>query len=548
MALPQTRIAQAAEVLVGGIQLFEVELLAITPHGLTTFPLAVELAGNAVVRNFTVEVRADRGDWTPAGVVGQTRIHDRSGGLTTVVVDFGQLLTVSEVGVRLGTAFGVRKVVVWDGTRFNGTAYSDNAGTIRAALDSERRTERLQLVLDGTVTEASLATGLLVRLPVLPAGLELSISGGAPVFSHAGDVIAGKDGFEVVGGRTRKAVDLTAALATLTGDPGDAATRTFTLLLRSRIPGLLELHELSRSLGYVYATDLGPNGQRTLEFAAEGFVDVPLHLPADALLVEEVSVVLAIQAKLPQERRLPPVGPARSTRAELLLDASRAAAARLVLPVGVERIRSVRLPLVAGDAGAEVRVLLREHDERTEGPGEAVDAAISDPVVLPAASGDDAFVELSFPAAVEVDATQPPWVVVLVVRGEVVWSVADGAVASAASDLRRGSPEGPWQPLPRIFAENLQITPRARIAALAGRDDLPAPFLIEVCRADQPWSASPAQLGVVPVTNGIAVSWPGALAAAALAPAGGQIVLRVTSTVAGSVTLRDLRAVVTRPA
>src|SRR5690606_3669123 len=121
------------------------------------------------------------------------------------------------------------------------------------------------------------------------------------------------------------------------------------------------------------------------EFTAEGVEEVVIPLPAWVDKVEEIRLTLT--GTPPEERILPPVGPAIATLpasstplADLMLDIDHAGAARLPAATGLTELTGVRLPLGAGADGAEVRVVI--YEGTLQAPVSSVAAASSTPVAL----------------------------------------------------------------------------------------------------------------------------------------------------------------------
>lgn len=542
-------------------------------NGTTTAALDVKLAGNALVHELDVVVKADRASWSALGAVGQVRRQDGPEGDITVVVDFGAPRTVSAVAVvgalvsssAPGGILSITAVRAWLGNAFDDELlypppYSDDAddsSTAVARFTAEVRTERLQIYLTATnkagLNDSAAAERLAVEFPSLPGDLELRIDGGPPVWTWPGPVQpgTGPEDFKQVGSATQKTVSLRDALAKLTGDPDQPQERTFHLELVARQPGLLSLAESSRKLSYLVRTPLEPEGSKELVFASEGAQDLALTLPSDAKKLEEVR--LTVSGALPPERGLPPVGPALATEADLILTPDRAACVRLAQASGLKELTGVRLPLRAHAGGAEVRVLLLAHqpDESAEGTaGAALEgASASTPVVLEApATGDtsDTWTLFEFPKPVALRGDLP-WAAVLVGRGTVEWSLGRSAAGEAPLPLRRGGPTGPWEPLPAAITLSGNVGGRVHALGHAANGSAVArPVrLLPVHTGAAPVAGTPEVL-VTPTARGVAAQWPPEGSSFTLDVTGKTAGLRITSLTAGTVTLGDVVAVVSK--
>jgi hypothetical protein len=226
--------------------------------------------------------------------------------------------------------------------------------------------------------------------------------------------------------------------------------------------------------------------------------------------------------------------------AELILDPERAACVRLSGASGLADLAALRLPLAAGDDGAEVRVVLWTNKPGGSEPLEALTGGSSDPVTIAGGSGE-AWLSFAFPKPVPIDAADPPWAAVLVARGEVRWSLAGkGALADALIDpnvVRRGAPNGPWRSLPaplQSTAGLLDARGRLRLVGHGPKDAPLAPLLVSLAGVPLP------ALEVTPTPKGVPAALAFSPAVAQSAP-----VLRVISRVAGSVTLRDIDVIST---
>jgi hypothetical protein len=545
---------------------FEEVILTLLPqltvNGAASVEHLLQLPRTAVVEPpYLATVYAGRADWTRASNVGRVRQQDVSGSgqaRTTVIVDFGVLRTVAAVGVLDAFTLQVIQVKPWTGIAFAQDAIYQgvsDAGRVTVTADSpaltvdaraiasfssEIKTERLQIDLVGKVSDAALADALLVQLPDVPSDLELRINGGLPVWSAPGAVATGTAGWQTADhGLLKQSVDLSAALTALLSDPTASPTDLVDLhlVLSARVPGALTL-EVPTSAAVLHITRVNfEQGTRDLTFAEEGRIGVALPLPTWAKQVARLQGT--VLAKLPPLRVLPPVGPDAVTVtqdgvtkpfAELVLDPDHAAAVALPGTFGLAALTGVRVPLRPDAGGAEARVLLLQSADGD--PGAPVDGGVSQPVTLPPPTSDaDVWTTFSFPQPVKIEATALPFVGVVVTRGKATWAMTDSADGGQAW---RGPPTGPLQELPTLGAL-AALHARARVMGTAPADQPVAPLLLNL-------GTGPAT-PVSPTPKGVPVELrPPTLVDATVA---GGAVLDVVSRVAGTVTLKDVLAVVT---
>lgn len=560
--------ARAGTVQAYGVLEFQERLLFLLPqlttNGAASVEQVVTLPRTAVLDpgHYLVTVYAGRAQWTLAANVGQVRKQDANAvaGRTTFVVDFGVLRTVAAIGLLDAHKLSIIQVKPWTGIAFApdpvyvGTVSGDPlskddaaTGSINdldtnaiAGLQSEIKTERLQIDLLGNVAIGDVQTLLAVQLPDVPSDLELRIDGGLPVWSAPGPVVAGAGGWsqpDATTGLLSQTVDLSAALTALLADPSASPTDTAQLhvVLSARVPGALTL-EVPTSVLVLHAAQVAfEHGTRDVTFGEEGLQTVPLPLPSWAKHL--VRLQLTAAAKLPPLRVLPPVGPDPLTVtrervvkpfAELVLDGDHAAAAALPGSFGLAALTGVRVPLRPDASGAEARIMLLQNTGAA--PGAAVDGGVSQPVTLdPPTSDADVWTTFTFPQPVKIDPAALPYVGVLVTRGKVTWALTASADGGQAW---RGPPTGPLQELPTLGAL-AALRARVRIMGTAPADQPLPPLLLGFGTAATP---------VSPTQKGIAVQLaPPLLVDATVA---GGPVLDVVARVAGTVTLSDALAIV----
>jgi hypothetical protein len=384
--------------------------------------------------------------------------------------------------------------------------------TRAVVIMSEVLTARLEIKLVSPRQPFEAAGKLSVSLPDAPADLELTIDGAAPVWTHRGPALPtdfvqpSLVRFDENGARL---VDLTAALAALTGDPGDQSEVELELTLSSAVPGVLTIGEQPAELdvAHLHRVELGPNGRRRIELAEEGETIIPFALPSWMSTLESASVIVA--ADLGDERVIPPIGPPFSATAELLLDRHRAIAVRIPAGTGLIELHAIRLP-IASERGAEVKVLLLESLELPLSPLPAELA----PIEISATEPTWTTFALEDPLAL--DEAALPWVLVIAGRGEAVLPLAEHA---DAPETRLGPPEGPFRELPLALRTGTFAAP-IRVSGIADEDHPIAPIVVD---------AGGAAVAVTPAPDGTP---------AEVAAATGQ--LRIISHVAGAIDLREL--------
>jgi hypothetical protein len=155
-------------------------------------------------------------------------------------------------------------------------------------------------------------------------------------------------------------------------------------------------------------------------------------------------------------------------------------------------LAGLRLPLVAGDEGAEVRLAPWSN----AGPGrvqpaEPLGDLTGDPVVLE--PGGEVWQSHFFGAPLEVDPLDAPWVAVLVGRG----GVSVGLSAAGLGTVRVGPPSGPWRPLPALFGGGAFEALRFPYRAIGDADDpaVTAPLVVGVAGTAAALAVDPSPRG-----------------------------------------------------
>jgi hypothetical protein len=284
----------------------------------------------------------------------------------------------------------IQSISTWLGSEFGSPKYTSSSGLRFVNLDSEVRTERLLVVIQGTPSAADLAENMILVMPEPPAGIELRIDGGAPVFSQLAAVDPSTSA-DLTGAewnaQGQRVVDLAPDLAAVLGDPLDDTTVTLHARLSSRVPGKLDLQRRDGGQDTAIIRRAVFNGQPTLDinFEKEGLRTVVLDsLPADLNVLE---LHARISGTPPTERITPPVGPEAPDPglAAFTLTPNRATCVRLPEEPRLAELNGVRFPLAVGESGAEARVLLwRSADITDLSPKEPLEAAASESVALEA--------------------------------------------------------------------------------------------------------------------------------------------------------------------
>jgi hypothetical protein len=316
-------------------------------------------------------------------------------------------------------------------------------------------------------------------------------------------------------------------------------------VLRSRVPSDSRITALGGppKISYVRRVLFNDDTTKELVFQEEGLQEIPLATLPPNPVIEEVA--FTISGTLPLERVVPPVGPDvpalgpdNRGLADLLLGPDHAACVRLRSDTGLNEITGIRLPLVAASGSAEARVVLWRPDETVgQEPFEAMPDGVSEPVTLEAGDTDaEIWTTFSFKRPVPFDDQAPPWVALLVSRGQMSWRLGAVSVENdpiAAHVIRRGAPTGPWKLLPKPFQGSKSalgsVRGRLRVVGYAPKDRPVAPLIVGIGRQT---------LEVTPTAKGV-------LSRLSFSPNVTSANLTVVSRVAGSVTLRDLDVVTT---
>ena len=246
-------------------------------------------------------------------------------------------------------------------------------------------------------------------------------------------------------------VDVTATLQSALdgGTPGADGQIAVRVTLRARVAGTLSLG-LTAPVSFLrtHTVAFGGTGTATRAFAEEGEQVVPLPLPDDApgWIVHRVLATVTATDDAP-ERVLPPVGPAPSGEAELVLDPDR----RILVHVPAarfarfEQLVGVRVAVTPEAGGVELAGALladaeRAHPDDPPLPGDPLPKGSFTPLTLDEA-GEPAFVTLALPQPLKLVAGADLWFSLAATRGQAVVGLAAAGEADPAT-LRRVMPNG----------------------------------------------------------------------------------------------------------
>lgn len=495
-------------------------------QGTLSARLSLTLPRNAVVDAFEVAVTAHRADEAPAAAVAELRGTGLSSTLREIIVDFGTVRTVA--AVRFALAAFVQRVDAWNGVAFPDdlaqaafTAFTPlAAGSIPnepfALFRSDRRTERLRITVASTATPEALMEALSVVLPDSPRDLTVTVNGGAPVVALAGPAVRGEGSALTAADWNRdgkRLVDLTAAVAALTGDPLATDDVALEIVLASREAGVLEIAEHRRALRRIRRAAFAGTPSTRLGGAEEGVSDLPLLAPGTPAGAVAGTVALTLTAAFGAERRVPPAGPdpepglddPAAPLAALTLSPERALLFRAPVVPGLPALSGLRLLVAAGEGGAELRLVPWSN----AGPGLVQPAApLPGPGGAPLAldPGPPAWADLAFAEPLATDPADPPWIALHVTRG----SATLGLARSGAAPLLLGPPPGPWRALPPLFARapfaGLGVPARA-VGAAAG-PEAPPPLRLGIAGTPLALPATPGPRGLRLVLSGFAAAAP----------------------------------------
>ena len=416
----------AEEVLFGEFTYYYVG--QVDTYGAVQHTSGITLPRNALVEEFDVLVTAARATAVHANVVGQVRAGPSSDtavgsqGLS-VVVDFGTPRTVNAVTVP--SSYQIAAVKIWNGAQFVEpgiyrtflassalpphdlilTPPNPTSTAARAVLPAEPRTERLLIEVVGSTSDAGpLIEELSVALPDAPGDLELRINGGAPAWLHPGPVPPAQGttpSEDAWNADAERIVPLADALGALTGESDGERRCHVRAEAHQPVAGAAEgggafapdqthpPRDVRRPRHHHDRVRRGGRGRSRAQRARSAIGHHRVRDTADHSggRFRKRAVLAADRSGAIPDRRSPEA------------DQERAVLIRLAADAGLAELTGLRLPLAAGDDGAELRVVLWSNAE----PGVAlptapIDDATSEPMVLDAGSAD-AFRTFSFGSA-----------------------------------------------------------------------------------------------------------------------------------------------------
>ena len=106
-------------------------------------------------------------------------------------------------------------------------------------------------------------------------------------------------------------------------------TVTFTLELATRVPGVLEIKPKTSAVRRIWRTTFGSDTERTVEFAAEGVLEIPLDLPPPPDGQTRTIDEIRFTASLPKTRSITPGSSSRTLQIAASRATSRSTSLRL---------------------------------------------------------------------------------------------------------------------------------------------------------------------------------------------------------------------------
>lgn len=418
------------------------------------------LPGNAVVERYVLKVTATAAARAHAATIAELRAEPGEVlGTYQIVVDFGTVRTVSAaVFDPLST---ITMIEAWNGTEFPASTWdAPFSGSERLArFRSEVRTERLRITVTSGSSSAELMDGLYLVLPDSPKDLVLTINGGAPVWSLPGPAAAGSGSDlseEAWNADGERLVDLTAAIAALTGDPLSPDARNFDVALTSREAGVLKIGQHVLDHAVVRRVTFNGADRTSLNFAAEGLTNLPLLAAGTPAGARARSIAFTASGVFGPERRLPAIGPdpallddAGGALVELDITPLSSVILRLEVRPDIPVLTGLRLPLATGVEGGELQLVAWQNTGSGIAlPSEPMDLTLGDPLVADP-SDNPVWSSLFLAEPLEIDLVNPPWFALVAARGKFTIALTH----AGGADLRVGPTTGPWRPLPGLFQD-----------------------------------------------------------------------------------------------
>ena len=528
--------AQPYAVVVGGPLVIDVISYLVPGKAALEVDTRVALPDGARLERATFGIAASPSDNTLVGSVASVRDGEDS----TVVIDFGRMVTVS--GITIADAdHDVTSVGRWTGSTW---AYTDSASP--TSFD-EVITQKLLVDVSGggNLADAVRDHGG-VWLGAQPTSLELVVDGTTVWFERQGsapDLVTrrsdGTDDAPGVSGDVEYAVDRTDALREAFARARSVdGQREVSVRLRAATPGTLALNA-DVSMLHEHAVTFGTSAHSTTVPAPEeGTRSVTLAGPfAPGDLVREVALTLT--GSFGPDRVEPVDGPPVDDEAELVLGAGRTLLfgipASLATLFG--ELQGIRL-LIASERGGEIAGRLLTAVGADGGPGDPVPGAQLAPVQVPA--GQDDWFTLTLPTPVPVAPVEgspvAAWLELVPSYGEVSCALTTSTAPDApGAPVLRRLPGGDTKAISslRSAADPQEVTTLyacLRVVGLPGRGDprpavaLSVPGASAVALADPTGDDLRVVLGL----------------GAGIAPVGGEVPLSLRVASAGSVTADDV--------
>lgn len=504
----------------------------------------VEVDATTRLERASFFVAASPSDTTRIGSVAEVRDGDSG----TCVVDFGRMVTVAGVSMRLGASGSITGVQRWNGVDWESLSVRDPGSFAEVA------TERLLLSLDDVDGGAdAVAEDGVVVLPAQPTQLELVVDGTVVWFERQGStagLVTRQDGRDRVvrsgwtSGAVEYGVDRTDALRdALAKARVEDGKRRVQVRFRAATPGTLRIAS-DLQLLHEHSVDFGAGQRRTsVNLEEEGVRTVALPGPPFAAADSIREVAATLTGAFGPERVAPVTGPAALADADLVVTVGRAVLfglpVSLSLPFGeVQGVRLQVRPL--GGRTAELAGRVFAADPASGLPTEPVPGAELSP--LEVAAGHDGWLTLTFaePAPVPDPSTGPVacWLELSASYGEVACGLT-ADVTRGAPVLRR-LPGGGFKQLSELRSPYAAgVVPRValRIVGLPGRKaPVPAVTLgvgLEAAAgaAGTAVASADATRDALRVVLGLGSGVPAA---------GGAVPLSLSLAAPGSVTLEDV--------
>jgi hypothetical protein len=474
----------------------------------------------ALVRSAIVTITAQAPGNARIGSVAEVRAATGSfdDPTTSVIVDFGAMRTVGAIQ----SPVAIDTIQPWMGTQFGEEIGPESRLGATLRTFPEIQAERLLLGFGESTSAAEIAgsADASVLIPTPPTDLELLVAGTRALF-RPGPARANTDADGYV-----EEVDVTAAVQAAV----DAGVLPVVVTLRAAVPGVLGV---SATLDFLDTFVVAfPDGiARVVEAPAEGVSHLAIPLPSEAVDWEIAELQLTVTARVSPERVSPSVGPALSGEAELVIEGDRA----IVVGLPEDRLATlatltaIRLPVRVGADGAELAGAVLEDAGGL--PGAPAPRGQLGPVTLePGGSvAEPRWITLPFAEPWPLVPGDRVWVELQLVRGQVVWPLAEPAtLPSGDAPLRRRTPSGSF----RVLSSAQGVATTSGAVRVVGEPPPNAPLSAleaQIEGAPEIVAFTPTADGVrvaIRVADGVTAATPGAFA-------GGALQVRLTASAAG---------------